>query len=40
MLKANGWWDEYWTQQRNAWRERARSFRPSEEHQTDLAKAA
>jgi hypothetical protein len=39
-LKANGWWDEYWSQQRQAWRERARSFRRTEEHRTELAKAA
>jgi hypothetical protein len=40
MLKANGWWDEYWSQQRKAWRERARSFRPREQHRAQLAKAA
>ena len=26
MLKANGWWDEYWAVQRVAWRRRARTF--------------
>ncbi len=26
MLKANGWWDEYWTDQRDKWRLRARTF--------------
>ena len=26
MLKANGWWDEYWQTQRDAWRERAKDF--------------
>ena len=26
MLKANGWWDEYWHTQRAAWRKRARGF--------------
>ena len=27
MLKANGWWDEYWEQQRQHWKERARDLR-------------
>ena len=26
MLKANGWWDEYWGAQRKRWAERAQSF--------------
>jgi hypothetical protein len=26
MLKANGWWDEYWDTQRAAWRTRAANF--------------
>ena len=26
MLEANGWWDEYWSLQRAAWRERATGF--------------
>ena len=26
MLKANGWWDEYWAQQRAAWSARAATF--------------
>jgi len=26
MLKANGWWDEYWEDQRRAWRRRAATF--------------
>lgn len=26
MLKANGWWDEYWSRQRQEWRERAQTF--------------
>jgi len=26
MLKANGWWDEYWAVQRAAWRKRAGGF--------------
>lgn len=26
MLKANGWWDEYWKKQRQAWRTRAANF--------------
>jgi hypothetical protein len=26
MLKANGWWDEYWVAQRTAWRTRAAQF--------------
>jgi hypothetical protein len=27
MLKANGWWDEYWSHQRDRWRARACEFR-------------
>jgi hypothetical protein len=27
MIKANGWWDEYWQQQRQKWRNRADEFR-------------
>ena len=26
MLKANGWWEEYWTTRRIAWRTRAAGF--------------
>jgi len=26
MLKANGWWDEYWQNQRDAWRTHAKDF--------------
>jgi hypothetical protein len=26
MLKANGWWDEYWKLERKLWAERARTF--------------
>ena len=26
MLKANGWWDEYWDSRRREWRERAAGF--------------
>jgi hypothetical protein len=26
MLKANGWWDEYWSRQRELWRRRAVTF--------------
>lgn len=26
MLKANGWWDEYWDRQRQEWRRRAEGF--------------
>jgi hypothetical protein len=26
MLKANGWWDEYWKSRREEWRERAQGF--------------
>lgn len=29
MLKANGWWDEYWTEQRREWRTRAAAFAES-----------
>jgi hypothetical protein len=25
-LRMNGWWDEFWSQQRNRWRERGKSF--------------
>jgi hypothetical protein len=27
MIKANGWWDEYWAHQRHRWRERSLEFR-------------
>jgi hypothetical protein len=27
ILKANGWWREYWDERRRAWRERAETFR-------------
>lgn len=27
MLKANGWWDEYWSKQREDWMKRAEQFR-------------
>lgn len=40
MLKANGWWDEYWSEQRRAWRERAHRFRNDEQPAAELAKAA
>lgn len=26
MLKANGWWQEYWAERRNLWRNRAQTF--------------
>lgn len=26
MVKANGWWDEYWETRRRAWRKRAEDF--------------
>jgi hypothetical protein len=26
MLKANGWWDEYWKSQRKQWAQRAQGF--------------
>ncbi len=38
MLKANDWWEEYWTVQRQKWRERAKHF--SEPASTDERKAA
>lgn len=40
MLRANGWWDEYWAEQRTAWRERAQSFRPREQYRAHVANAA
>lgn len=39
MIKANGWWAEYWEHQRRRWREHAHHFR-SEEPRTKLASAA
>jgi hypothetical protein len=30
MLKANGWWQEYWSEQRDLWSERAQQFRNTE----------
>ena len=39
MIKANGWWDEYWQQQRQQWRERANVVR-STQLRTRLALAA
>lgn len=39
-LKANGWWDEYWSEQRSAWRQRAQSFRHIRQPATELARAA
>jgi hypothetical protein len=38
MIKANGWWAEYWKQQRQHWRERADEFR-SIQPRTRLAAA-
>ena len=38
MVKANGWWAEYWAHQRNRWREHARALR-SVEPRTRLAVA-
>lgn len=32
MVKANGWWQEYWEQQRTRWRERARTSRLAKVH--------
>jgi len=40
MLRANGWWHEYWSEQRSAWRKRAQSFRLRDEHRAQLANAA
>lgn len=40
MLKANGWWHEYWSEQRRAWRERAKSLRRVQHSSADLARAA
>lgn len=34
MLKANGWWDEYWESCRVAWREDAKSFTPARRRRT------
>jgi hypothetical protein len=31
MLKVNGWWDEYWEQQRQRWRESARELRTTDQ---------
>jgi len=39
MIKANGWWDEYWAHQRKRWRDRAHDFR-STMPRTRLAHAA
>jgi hypothetical protein len=39
MIRANGWWAEYWQQQRQQWRERADDFR-SMQPRTKLASAA
>ena len=40
MLRANGWWDEYWSEQRTAWRKRAQSFCLRDDHRAPLANAA
>lgn len=40
MLKANGWWDEYWSKQRSAWRQRAESYRRADQQPRDVARAA
>ena len=40
MLRANGWWDEYWSEQRRSWRERAQTFRRIQPPAADLAHAA
>ncbi len=32
VLKANGWWDEYWAQQRDAWRTRAETYAERRRH--------
>jgi hypothetical protein len=39
MIKANGWWDEYWAHRRNRWREHALELR-SLQTRTKLAAAA
>ncbi len=39
MIKANGWWDEYWMRQRHRWRERALELR-SQDPRTRFAAAA
>ena len=38
MLKANGWWDEYWRTQRSAWKSRAHS--PPRHYDANDAQAA
>lgn len=40
MLRVNGWWHEYWSEQRSAWRKRAQTFRLRDEHRAQLANAA
>jgi hypothetical protein len=35
MLKANGWWDEYWRTQRDAWRQSANDFRRKRSDRAD-----
>jgi len=39
MIKANGWWDEYWAHRRQRWRDRALEFR-SAQPRTKLTVAA
>jgi hypothetical protein len=39
MIKANGWWDEYWTHRRSGWRARALEFRTTDPR-TKLAATA
>jgi hypothetical protein len=39
-LKANGWWDEYWSKQRRTWRQRAESYRRVDQQPRDVARAA
>jgi hypothetical protein len=39
MIRANGWWPEYWEQQRHHWRERARELRTTHPR-TQIAAAA
>jgi hypothetical protein len=31
LLKANGWWNEYWSEQREKWSQRAQRFRNTDE---------
>ena len=38
MIKANGWWEEYWARQRQRWREHAHELR-NMEARTKLAPA-